>query len=79
MSRFLICLMFFALLLVYLSLLIDSAWSNNPVMSEDAHLASGASHYQFQRFDLYRVNPPLVRLLAALPIKKELTSQGNVW
>ncbi|MDR1382877.1 MAG: hypothetical protein LBJ67_03375 [Planctomycetaceae bacterium] len=50
MNRCFICLMFFALLLVTLSLLIYSAWSNSPVMSEDAHLASGGGHYQFQRF-----------------------------
>jgi hypothetical protein len=48
-------------------------------MSEDALLASGVSHYKFQRFDLYRVNPPLVRLLAVLPVKNELLSRENVW
>jgi hypothetical protein len=48
-------------------------------MSEDAILASGVSHYKYQRFDLYRVNPPFVRLLAAFPVKGELLLQENVW
>jgi hypothetical protein len=48
-------------------------------MSEDALLASGVSHYKYQRFDLYRVNPPLVRLLASLPVKNELLSQESAW
>src|SRR4051812_37405836 len=37
-------------------------------IDEPAHLAAGLSHWTFSRFDLYRVNPPLVRLLAALPV-----------
>ncbi|MDR1478206.1 MAG: glycosyltransferase family 39 protein, partial [Planctomycetaceae bacterium] len=70
---------FFVLLSIYSFLLIYSAWNNSPVMSEDAHLASGVSHHKFQRFDLYRVNPPLVRFLVVLPAKGKLASQENVW
>jgi len=29
---------------------------------------AGISHWRFRTFDLYRVNPPLVRLVAALPV-----------
>jgi len=32
------------------------------------HLPSGLCHLQFGRFEPYRVNPPLVRTLAALPV-----------
>lgn len=35
-----------------------------PVVDEIAHLPAGVSHVEFCRFDLYRVNPPLVRLVA---------------
>jgi hypothetical protein len=31
-------------------------------VDEVAHLPAGVSHWQFRRFDFYRVNPPLVRL-----------------
>jgi hypothetical protein len=31
-------------------------------------LAAGVSHWRFGRFDIYPVNPPLVRLLAAAPV-----------
>lgn len=55
-------LLFFAALLFY------EARYNAPVQSEDAHLASGVSHWFFMKFDLYRVNPPLVRAAAALPV-----------
>jgi len=35
---------------------------------EVGHLVAGLSHLQLGRFDLYRVNPPLVRLVAAAPV-----------
>ena len=47
------------------------AWidaTNSPNPDETAHLAAGADVWQSGRFDLYPVNPPLVRALAALPI-----------
>jgi hypothetical protein len=37
-----------------------------PNVDEIAHLPSGLAHLKFGRFDMYRVNPPLVRTLAAL-------------
>jgi len=57
------------ILLVIHALLI--AWidrRNSPVSDEIAHLAAGLSIWNFGRFDLYSVNPPLVRSLAALPV-----------
>jgi len=41
---------------------------HSPSLDEVAHLPSGVSHWQFGRFDMYRVNPPLVRAVAALPV-----------
>lgn len=38
-------------------------------MDEPAYLASGISHWQFGRFELCRVSPPLVRLVAAIPVQ----------
>jgi hypothetical protein len=41
---------------------------HSPTLNEPAHLAAGVSHWQLRRFELYRVNPPLARLAAALPV-----------
>ncbi len=40
---------------------------NFPNIDEVAHLPAGVSHWKFERFDLYRVNPPLVRTVATIP------------
>ena len=44
------------------------AWRHSPTWDEVAFLPAGISHWQFGRFDLYNVNPPLVRMVAALPV-----------
>jgi hypothetical protein len=56
------------LLLIHAALLGGSAYRHSPVVTEVGHLPAGISHWQFGRFDLYRVNPPLVRMIAALPV-----------
>lgn len=56
------------ILAVHCALLAYSAYVHSPVVSEVGHLPAGISHWQFGRFDLYRVNPPLVRMVAALPV-----------
>lgn len=45
-----------------------SAASLSPTIDEVAHLPAGLHHLQHGRFLLYRVNPPLVRAVAALPV-----------
>jgi len=45
-----------------------SATQHSPTFLEPAILASGISHWKFGRFEPYRVNPPLVRMVAALPV-----------
>jgi hypothetical protein len=39
-----------------------------PNLDEPAHLAAGISNWTYGRFDLYCVNPPLVRMTASLPV-----------
>ena len=38
-----------------------------PTVDERGHLVAGLSYYAFGRFDLYRVNPPLKKLIGAAP------------
>lgn len=57
-----------ALLAVHLGLVAYSATRHSPTMLEPALLTAGLSHWEFHRFELYRVNPPLVRMVAALPV-----------
>ncbi|MBA3316205.1 MAG: glycosyltransferase family 39 protein [Planctomycetaceae bacterium] len=44
------------------------SYANSPNLDELAHLPAGISHWEFGQFELYRVNPPLVRMAAALPV-----------
>jgi hypothetical protein len=55
------------LLLTQAILLGYGACVHTPTLNEPGHLVAGISNWQFGRFDLYPVNPPLVRLVAALP------------
>lgn len=57
-----------ALMLVHTALLAWSAWQHSPTNDEIAYLPAGISHWQFGRFELAAVNPPLTRLLAAIPV-----------
>jgi hypothetical protein len=57
-----------ALLAVHAGLLACSATRHSPTIDEVGHLAAGLSHWQLGRFDLYRVNPPLVRSVAVVPV-----------
>ena len=57
-----------SLLFVHSGLLAHSAYVHSPTMNEPGHLVAGISHWRFGRFELYRVNPPLVRMVAALPV-----------
>ena len=57
-----------ALLLMHASLLSYGAYVHSPTLNEPGHLAAGISYWSFGKFDVYNVNPPLVRLVAALPV-----------
>ena len=55
------------LLFVHLAMLGWIAAWNAPVCDEDGHLTAGIYEWRFGNFFLYRVNPPLVKLVAAIP------------
>ncbi len=55
-------------LILQAALLTGAACTHSPTVDEVAHLPAGLSYWQLGRFDLYCVNPPLVRLVAALPV-----------
>jgi hypothetical protein len=57
-----------ALLAIQSGLLAWSAYIHSPVSDEIAGLPAGISHWRFGRFELTRANPPLVRMIAALPV-----------
>lgn len=52
------------ILTIHTGLLAWGAWTHSPTIDEGAYLAAGVSHWHFGRFDLTRVSPPLVRLVA---------------
>ena len=56
------------LLVVHVGLLAWSSTLHSPSNGEVPALAAGVWHWQKGRFDLFRVNPPLVRSVAALPV-----------
>jgi 4-amino-4-deoxy-L-arabinose transferase-like glycosyltransferase len=60
--------LFVGLCVVHTSLLAYGAWVHSPTYNECGHVVAGISHWRFGRFDLYSVNPPFVRLAAALPV-----------
>lgn len=41
---------------------------NSPTYDEIAHLPAGLAHWRFGTFGLYKVNPPLMRMIATLPL-----------
>jgi hypothetical protein len=57
-----------ALCCVHACLLGYSATRHSPTALEGPLLAAGVSHWELGRFELYRVNPPLVRMVAAMPV-----------
>lgn len=67
-SRFLL-LEYFAcgVALVHVIVCLISVIVHSPNADEIAHFPAGVSHWKYGRFDLYRVNPPLVRLIAVAP------------
>jgi hypothetical protein len=56
------------LLVIQAGLIAWSATRHSPVFDEIGHLAAGLHHWETGSFDLYRVNPPLVRLVATAPL-----------
>jgi hypothetical protein len=57
-----------AVLIGHSGLLIWSAHCHSPTNAEVFLLPAGVSQLQLARYDLYRVNPPLIPAVAALPV-----------
>src|SRR5882724_2629510 len=55
------------ILALHSGLLAWSAARQSATIDEPAHLAAGLSVWRFGRFELFSVNPPLVRMVAAIP------------
>ena len=56
------------LLAIHAGLLAYGAWVHSPTLNEPGHLVAGISDWKFGRFEVYRVNPPFTRMVAALPV-----------
>jgi hypothetical protein len=56
------------LLAIHVALAASSLARENPTVDEVAHLPAGITYWQKGTFRLYAQNPPLVKLVAALPV-----------
>lgn len=56
------------ILLLHLSTVVGQLCTNAALIDEPRHLIAGARHLQYGRYDIYRVNPPLPRMIAALSL-----------
>jgi len=59
-----------SLFLLSVGQVVAIAWSGfqySPVLDEVGHLPAGVYNWEYGKFDVYRVNPPLVRMVAAIP------------
>ena len=56
------------MMIVHAILLIVGARRHFVVLDEVGHVPAGISHWQTGDFSLYRVNPPLARMAATLPV-----------
>jgi len=52
---------------VHFVLLILEAWEDSPTLNEPEHMVAGLSNWQLGRFDVYAVNPPLIRMIGTAP------------
>ena len=56
------------LLLLHYAVAAHSLLQENPTVDEVVHLPAGVTYWQKRTFKLYHHNPPLVKLVAALPV-----------
>ena len=56
------------LLSLHVALAVNSLLQENATVDEVAHLPAGVTYWQKGTFKLYHHNPPLVKLVAALPV-----------
>jgi len=67
-SRLGIALAVVGLLTIHAGLAVHSLLQENATVDEVLHLPAGVSYWQTGTFKLYHHNPPLVKLVAALPV-----------
>jgi 4-amino-4-deoxy-L-arabinose transferase-like glycosyltransferase len=67
-ARFGIGLAVVSLLMLHYGLAAQSLLRENPTIDEVVHLPAGVTYWQKKTFRLYHHNPPLVKLVAALPV-----------
>ena len=60
------------MLVVHVVLLVLNAVWMSPTLDEPAHVVAGISHLQMGDFSLYRVNPPLIPMVTAVPVMLEM-------
>lgn len=56
------------MLLLVVAMHLWAGFTYSPTTDEVAHLPAGLSNWQLGRFELYSVNPPLVKMVAAVPV-----------
>lgn len=56
------------LLSIHAAALAWAATCHSPTYDEPAHVVAGISNWKHARYELYRVNPPLTRMIAAAPL-----------
>jgi 4-amino-4-deoxy-L-arabinose transferase-like glycosyltransferase len=67
-ARIAVSLAVVALLALHYFLAAQSLMQENPTVDEVVHLPAGVTYWQKHTFRLYHHNPPLVKLVAALPV-----------
>ena len=67
------------LMLLHATALAYSSWVHGPGFDEPAHLAAGVAYWQFGNTEIYRVNPPLARMVAAAPLAPVEFHMEWVW
>ena len=68
------------LLAVHAALVGWQAVADSPTVDEVGHFAAGLEHWRHWKFDLYRVNPPLTRLVALAPVVSRVpTSDADAY
>lgn len=71
-TRTVICLF----LALHSSMIAWQAGHWSPTSNEPAHMVAGLTHWSHGSFSLYKVNPPLVRSVAVIPLAK---STPGIW
>jgi hypothetical protein len=62
------CNLTFWIVVAVIGLLASQAATHSPTLDEVGHLPAGCLVARFGQFELYEVNPPLVKCLAAIPV-----------